>query len=124
VHGARWFVRCEISNSFIRKKKRNKEEKKMTNVFHMDPNEFERISEILRVLAHPVRLRIVHQLIKKKSLNVSELQQFLSMPQSTVSQHLSKLKTHKVVAYERKGLEVFYRVDDEKVKQTLKILTC
>jgi DNA-binding transcriptional ArsR family regulator len=97
----------------------------MTNVFHMDPNEFERISEILRVLAHPVRLRIVHQLIKKKSLNVSELQQFLSMPQSTVSQHLSKLKTHKVVAYERKGLEVFYRcVDDEKVKQTLKILTC
>ncbi|MGG0443995.1 transcriptional regulator, partial [Bacillus mycoides] len=25
-------------------------------------------------------------------------------------------------AYERKGLEVFYRVDDEKVKQTLKIL--
>lgn len=37
----------------------------MTNVFHMDPNEFERISEILRVLAHPVRLRIVHQLIKK-----------------------------------------------------------
>ncbi|MBG9584455.1 ArsR family transcriptional regulator [Bacillus thuringiensis] len=96
----------------------------MTNVFHMEPNEFERISEILRVLAHPVRLRIVHQLIKKKSLNVSELQQFLSMPQSTVSQHLSKLKTHKFVAYERKGLEVFYRVDDEKVKQTLKILIC
>ncbi|HDR5272627.1 helix-turn-helix transcriptional regulator [Bacillus thuringiensis] len=71
----------------------------MTNVFHMEPSEFERISEILRVLAHPVRLRIVHQLIKKKSLNVSELQRYLSMPQSTVSQHLSKLKTHKVVAY-------------------------
>ncbi|PFI75659.1 ArsR/SmtB family transcription factor [Bacillus cereus] len=96
----------------------------MTNVFHMETNEFERISEILRVLAHPVRLRIVHQLIKKKSLNVSELQQFLSMPQSTVSQHLSKLKIHKVVAYERKGLEVFYRVDNEEVKQTIKILTC
>ncbi|MGQ7113412.1 ArsR/SmtB family transcription factor, partial [Escherichia sp. TWPC-MK] len=49
---------------------------------------------------------------------MSEIQQFFSMPQSTVSQHLSKLKTHKVVAYERKGLEVFYRVDNEKVKQT------
>ncbi|MED3079275.1 metalloregulator ArsR/SmtB family transcription factor, partial [Bacillus wiedmannii] len=73
-------------------------------------------------LAHPVRLQIVHQIIKKTSLNVSELQLYLAIPQPTVSQHLCRLKLHKVVAYERKGLEVFYRVDDEKVKQTLKIL--
>ncbi|MGQ7142211.1 hypothetical protein ACUOA8_18270, partial [Escherichia sp. SS-MK2] len=51
-----------------------------------------------------------------------EGEQYVDMPQSTVSQHLSKLKSHKVVAYERQGLEVFYRVDDEKAKQTLKIL--
>ncbi|MEB9974714.1 metalloregulator ArsR/SmtB family transcription factor [Bacillus cereus] len=94
----------------------------MKNVFYMGPNELERVAEVLRVLAHPVRLQMVHQLIKKTSLNVSELQRYLAMPQSTVSQHLGKLKSHKVVAYERKGLEVFYRVDDEKVKQTLKIL--
>ncbi|MGE6553444.1 ArsR/SmtB family transcription factor [Bacillus mycoides] len=94
----------------------------MKNAFYTDPNELERVAEVLRVLAHPVRLQIVHQLIKKTSLNVSELQRYLAMPQSTVSQHLGKLKSHKVVAYERKGLEVFYRVDDEKVKQTLKIL--
>ncbi|QWH75449.1 transcriptional regulator (plasmid) [Bacillus mycoides] len=94
----------------------------MKNVFSTEISGFERVSEILRVLAHPVRLRIVHQLLKKKSLNFSELKRYLVMPQSTVSQHLSKLKIHKVVVYERKGLEVFYRVDDEKVKQTLKIL--
>ncbi|MED3088886.1 ArsR/SmtB family transcription factor [Bacillus toyonensis] len=94
----------------------------MKNVFYTRPNELERVAEVLRVLAHPVRLQMVHQLIKKTSLNVSELQRYLAMPQSTVSQHLGKLKSHKVVAYERKGLEVFYRVDDEKVKQTLKIL--
>ncbi|MBJ8113515.1 helix-turn-helix transcriptional regulator [Bacillus cereus group sp. N6] len=94
----------------------------MKNVFYTGPNKLERVAEVLRVLAHPVRLQMVHQLIKKTSLNVSELQRYLAMPQSTVSQHLGKLKSHKVVAYERKGLEVFYRVDDEKVKQTLKIL--
>lgn len=94
----------------------------MKNVFYTGPNELERVAEVLRVLAHPVRLQMVHQLIKKTSLNVSELQRYLAMPPSTVSQHLGKLKSHKVVAYERKGLEVFYRVDDEKVKQTLKIL--
>lgn len=95
--------------------------KKMKNAF-AEPNELERVSEVLRALAHPVRLQIVHQLVKKTSLNVTELQHYLDMPQSTVSQHLGRLKLHKIVACERKGLEVFYRVDDEKVKQTLNIL--
>ncbi|HDR5352765.1 TPA: helix-turn-helix transcriptional regulator [Bacillus thuringiensis] len=94
----------------------------MKSAFYTDPNELERVAEVVRALAHPVRLQIVHQIIKKTSLNVSELQRYLAIPQLTVSQHLGKLKLHKVVAYERKGLEVFCRVDDEKVKQTLKIL--
>ncbi|PHG57739.1 ArsR/SmtB family transcription factor [Bacillus toyonensis] len=94
----------------------------MKKLFHVEISDFERVSEILKVLAHPVRLQIVHQLLKKSSLNVTELQQHFAMPQSTISQHLGKLKSHKVVEYERKGLEVFYRVDDEKVKQTLQTL--
>lgn len=86
--------------------------------------ELERSAEILRVLAHPTRLQIVHQLVEKKTLNVSALQHFLKLPQSTVSQHLHKMRNHKVLLHERKGTEVFYRVDDEKVKQTVKILMC
>ncbi|MGH1287804.1 ArsR/SmtB family transcription factor [Bacillus toyonensis] len=94
----------------------------MKNAFYTDPNELERVAEVLRLLAHPIRLQIVHQIIRKTSSNVSELQRYLAIPQLTVSQYLGKLKLHKVVAYERKGIEVFYREDDEKVKQTLKIL--
>jgi DNA-binding transcriptional ArsR family regulator len=101
--------------------------KKMTNVFYMELNdlnyELERSAEILRVLAHPVRLQIVHQLLGKKDFKCfTELQQILTLPQSTVSQHLHKMRSHKVLAHERKGTEVFYRVDDEKVKQTVYIL--
>ncbi|MCQ6288821.1 metalloregulator ArsR/SmtB family transcription factor [Bacillus cereus] len=96
----------------------------MTNVFHMEINEheLERSAGILRVLAHPVRLQIVHQLVRKKVLNVTQLQQILTLPQSTVSQHLHKMRSHKVLAHEHKGTEVFYQVDDEKVKQTVYIL--
>ncbi|MEX0417795.1 ArsR/SmtB family transcription factor [Bacillus sp. C30] len=93
----------------------------MKNVFHTERNDLERISEMLKVLAHPVRLQMVHHLLEKKALNVTELQRYFDLPQSTISQHRGKLKSHKA-AYERKGLEVFYRVDEEKVKQTLKIL--
>ncbi|WP_170957389.1 metalloregulator ArsR/SmtB family transcription factor [Bacillus thuringiensis] len=73
-------------------------------------------------LVHPIRLQIIHQLVKKKLLNVSALQQFLNLSQSTVSQHLYKMRNHKVLTHERKGTEAFYRVEDEKVKQTVKIL--
>lgn len=100
--------------------------KKMTNAFYMERNnldyELERSAEILRVLAHPIRLQIVHQLVRKKTLNVTELQQILTLPQSTVSQHLHKMRNHKVLSHERKGTEVFYRVDDKQVKQTMHIL--
>lgn len=88
----------------------------------MDRNNLERSAEIIKGLAHPMRLQIAHQLLMKKSLNVSELQQILNLPQSTVSQHLNKMRNHKVVAYERKGIEVYYRVEDKKVKQTLNAL--
>jgi DNA-binding transcriptional ArsR family regulator len=99
----------------------------MTNVFYMELNdlnhELERSAEILMgVLAHPVRLQIVHQLVRKQTLNVTELQQILTLPQSTVSQHLHKMRNHKVLSHERKGTEVFYQVDDKQVKQALYVL--
>jgi DNA-binding transcriptional ArsR family regulator len=107
--------------------KKRMRRKKMTNVFYMELNdlnyELERSAEILRVLAHPVRLQIVvHQLLGKNALNVTELQKILKLPQSTVSQHLHKMRNHKVLSHERKGTEVFYRVDDKQVKQTVHIL--
>ncbi|MED3323074.1 metalloregulator ArsR/SmtB family transcription factor [Bacillus thuringiensis] len=92
----------------------------MTDVFYMDFNdqkdELERSADILRVLAHPVRLQIVHQLLRKQRLNVTEIQKMVQLPQSMVSQHLYKMRNYKVVAYERKGTEIFYRVDDLQVK--------
>lgn len=80
--------------------KRMGEEKKMKNAFCTDSKELERVAEVVRALAHPVRLQIVRQIIKKKSLNVSELQRYLAIPQPTVSQYLGKLKLHKIVACE------------------------
>nr|WP_242070386.1 hypothetical protein [Bacillus thuringiensis] len=43
-------------------------------------------------------------------------------PQSTVSQHSNKLKILKLVSYERKGLEVFFVVDDSTIIKVIKTL--
>ncbi|MEI4618515.1 metalloregulator ArsR/SmtB family transcription factor [Bacillus cereus] len=94
----------------------------MSKSFNMDSYDYEQSADILRVLGHPIRLEIMHMLIRKGPLNVSELWREVELPQSTVSQHLNKLKSLKLVSYERKGLEVFYRVDDPTVIKIIKTL--
>ncbi len=49
------------------------------------------ILKSLRLLADPNRVRIV-LLLEREELSVAELQEILSMGQSTISTHLSQLK--------------------------------
>ncbi|WP_019911050.1 ArsR/SmtB family transcription factor [Paenibacillus sp. HW567] len=78
-------------------------------------------AELLKVLAHPVRLCIVKGLLRKGSCNVSFMQECLELPQSTVSQHLQKLRAAGIVETERNGLEVNYSVKNEKVRQLIQL---
>jgi len=89
-------------------------------------------SELLKALAHATRLCIVKGLMEKES-NVTNIQecldlpqstvsQHLDLPQSTVSQHLSKLKAAGIVKGKRKGLEISYQVINEDIIKIIKIL--
>lgn len=78
-------------------------------------------AEILKALAHPVRLCIVRGLIKKGSCNVSFMQECLDLPQSTVSQHLQKLRTLGILEADRNGLEISYSIKDMRVKAVIEI---
>ena len=67
--------------------------------------------ELLRALAAPVRIAIVLQL-RVSHRCVHELVDALGVPQPLVSQHLKILKAAGVVAGERSGREVLYRLAD------------
>jgi ArsR family transcriptional regulator, zinc-responsive transcriptional repressor len=67
--------------------------------------------DLLRALAAPVRIAIVLQL-RESSRCVHELVDALGVPQPLVSQHLRILKAAGVVAGERAGREVYYRLVD------------
>jgi len=79
-------------------------------------------AELLKVLAHPVRLCIVKGLIEKGECNVTYMQSCLDTPQSTTSQHLQKLRAAGIVEGKRNGLEINYRVCNEKVYDLIKTL--
>jgi len=71
----------------------------------------DRAGELLRALAAPVRIAIVLQL-RESQRCVYELVDALDVPQPLVSQHLRILKSAGVVAGERSGREVMYRLVD------------
>ena len=81
--------------------------------------ELESAAELLKVLAHPVRLCIVNGLIKNGPQNVSKMQGCLDMPQSTVSQHIQKLRNAGIITGDRNGLEIIYRVSSEEAEKVV-----
>jgi len=87
----------------------------------MDTKVLEEKAEKLKAIAHPYRLCIIKGLMEN-SCNVSKIQECLKLPQSTVSQHLSKLKSVGIVRGERNGLEICYSVVDEDVKAIMNII--
>ncbi|SCN42218.1 ArsR/SmtB family transcription factor [Bacillus wiedmannii] len=77
--------------------------------------------ELLKIMAHPVRLQIVKELEHRKICNVTQLTELLDVPQSTVSQHLSKMRG-KILRSERRGLEMYYHIVNSKACQIVSVL--
>lgn len=79
-------------------------------------------AELLKAIAHPVRLCILTKLLYEGSSNVSGLQHCLDVPQSTVSQHLAKLRGSGILKKERNGLEINYSIASEDIRKIINIL--
>lgn len=77
--------------------------------------------EILKALAHPVRLCIIKGLLDKEC-NVTHMQECLKLPQSTVSQHLGILRSKGIIKGKRNGLEITYNIVNEDVKKIIEVL--
>lgn len=79
-------------------------------------------ADIIKGLSHPIRLCIVKGLMSDEGCNVSKMQDSLDIPQSTLSQHLAKLRNLGILEGQRNGVEVNYYViseDAEKIVEAL-----
>jgi len=87
----------------------------------MDTNymRYNDIAEILKVLAYPIRLCIVKNLLENSGCNVGHMYTCLELPQSTVSQHLQKLRTAGIFKGIRHGLEVNYKIKDKRMEKLI-----
>lgn len=68
-------------------------------------------AEFFKALAHPLRIRIL-ELLRGGPQSVTQIQAATGAPGSSVSQQLAVLRGRNVVATERHGTTIIYRVAD------------
>lgn len=82
---------------------------------------YEKIAAMLKIIAHPCRLRII-EILKDGEMGVSKIQAQVKCKQSVTSQHLNKMKNRGVLKARRSGNEVFYSVCSLEVLRIIKCL--
>ncbi len=83
--------------------------------------DFESAAELLKIMGHPTRLRILMHL-KNENKCVKNIWESLSLPQANVSQHLILMKNKGILDSERKGSQICYFLNNENVLSILNYL--
>lgn len=78
-------------------------------------------ASFLTGIASPHRLLILCELATGEK-SVTELIEATGMAQTSMSQHLSKLKEENIVAFRRDHRLLFYRIDNEAVIKIMEVL--
>jgi ArsR family transcriptional regulator len=82
----------------------------------MQPKTSEQIADLLKCLAHPVKLDIIKLLGANEHLTVSEIQSLLgcNCEQSMLSHHLIKMKDRGVLSSLKNGKFIYYKLENKK----------
>jgi len=80
----------------------------MVNVNELSPARLETAANMLKAIAHPMRVAILKHLEGGKKLTVTEIHKLLDIEQSTTSHHLGILKDKGVLCSKREGKNTFY----------------
>ncbi len=80
----------------------------------MTDDAIQQVSNVLKAMADPMRLRILHSL-HEGELSVSTIIDAVGGSQANVSRHLAVLRRAGLVGCRREGLNAFYSIADPKV---------
>jgi ArsR family transcriptional regulator len=86
----------------------------------IDEETAQHVAEVLKAIAHPMRLRII-ELLENEEKCVNEIAESLDAKQSITSQQLNMMKDKGVLTCRRDGAKVYYRIEN---KNVIKLLYC
>lgn len=77
-------------------------------------------ADFFRALGHPLRIQIL-ELLRAGPLSVTQIQEATGAPASSVSQQLAVLRSRNILATERRGTTIIYRVPDPELFELLDV---
>ncbi len=80
-------------------------------------------SNMLKAIAHPMRIAILHHLEDNKKLNVTQIHELLNIEQSTTSHHLGILKDKGVLASKRDGKNTYYFLKHQRISNIIECVS-
>ena len=86
----------------------------------MNDKTAEHVSEVLKAVAHPIRLRII-EVLRSKEMCVGDIVRALGSKQAITSQQLNMMKDKGVLSCRREGAKVYYKIEN---KNVIKLLNC
>jgi DNA-binding transcriptional ArsR family regulator len=89
--------------------------KKGRKDIELDYTELRKAVLVLRAVNHKLRQQVLELLEENDRMTVTDLYIKLRLEQSVASQHLAILRRAGVVATERSGKFIYYRVDKERI---------
>ena len=82
----------------------------------------ERIAFILKTVAHPMRLAIIHLLEQHPRLSVSQICEMLGTEQSLTSHNLQNMRLKGILSAKREGRNILYSLKEKDVSMIIECL--
>ncbi|MEE9374684.1 MAG: metalloregulator ArsR/SmtB family transcription factor [Saprospiraceae bacterium] len=87
-----------------------------------EAEKLERIAYILKTVAHPLRLAVIHLLEIYPRLSVSEICHKIGSEQSLTSHHLQNMKLKGLLSSRKEGRNMFYSLKERDVSLIIECL--
>lgn len=94
----------------------------MTVQSNLEISKLNKVAEILKAVAHPIRIQVIDLLNKHERLTVTQIYQSLNVEQSLASHHLSKMRDKGVLTAVRDGKNIYYELTDDKITDIIECI--
>lgn len=84
----------------------------------MDKKVAEQVAEVLKAVAHPIRLQIV-ELLEANEMCVGDIVAAIGGKQAITSQQLNMMRDKGVLNCRRNGTKVYYRIENQNIVRLL-----
>ncbi|MGV8135105.1 MAG: ArsR/SmtB family transcription factor [Mangrovibacterium sp.] len=95
----------------------------MIEMLELDAARLDTAANMLKAIAHPMRIAIMKHLEGGKKLTVTEIHELLGIEQSTTSHHLGILKDKGVLCSRREGKNTYYYLKHDVLSQIIDCLS-